>query len=69
MGLYGASDGDLSSMRSVKANAVLDGASHAVVWVTGRLDASASGASSLTYRGDPDLGSIETSGSSSIHPE
>ena len=44
----------------------LSGASHAEVIVNGRLDADLSGASSLRYGGNPTLGSMDTSGASSL---
>jgi hypothetical protein len=44
----------------------LSGASHAEAIVNGRLDADLSGASSLHYGGNPTLGSMETSGASSL---
>jgi hypothetical protein len=39
------------------------------VYVSGTLSASASGASSVKYLGDPTLGSIDISGASSVSPE
>lgn len=48
------------------ANVELSGASHATVYVSGRLDVTASGFSSLQYLGNPTLGTIETSGGSSV---
>lgn len=44
----------------------LSGASSATIDVSGRLDCSLSGASRLYYTGNPTLGSIETSGGSTI---
>lgn len=46
----------------------LSGASTVKITVTGTLDAEISGASTLRYGGDPDLGSIESSGGSSFEP-
>jgi hypothetical protein len=48
------------------ANVTLSEASSAQINVNGRLDADLSGASSLQYSGQPTLGSITTSGASSI---
>jgi len=48
------------------ANVELSGASHATVYVAGRLDVSASGFSSLQYLGNPTLGNIDTSGGSTV---
>jgi len=49
------------------ANVTLSEASNAQINVNGRLDADLSGASSLQYSGQPTLGSITTSGASSIN--
>ncbi len=64
--LSGASDAELGGCTFESAEADLSGASKATVKVSGRLDVEASGASSLTYLGEPDLGRVETSGASSI---
>lgn len=64
--LSGASDAELSAWKLASAKADLSGASKATVQVAGRLDVEASGASNLTYVGQPDLGKVETSGASSV---
>ena len=50
------------------ADVEVSGASRATVYVTGRLDVDASGASRVDYLGDPILGRIDTSGASSVSP-
>lgn len=65
----GASRAELSDFTVSTVRALLSGASSARVHATDRLDAEASGASTLTYRGSPLLGSIEISGGSSIQGE
>ena len=44
------------------------GASTAIVNVSGRLDAEASGASKVEYLGEPTLGNIDESGASRVVP-
>lgn len=63
----GASNLDLTSFHVNNANVNVSGASHATVNLEGRLDADASGLSSLDYIGEPTLGTINTSGGSSIN--
>jgi hypothetical protein len=63
----GASNIDLSSFELNNANISLDGASNGTVNLDGTLDASLSGASKLTYKGNPTLGNIDISGSSTIN--
>jgi hypothetical protein len=62
----GASDVDLSEFFVVDANLDVSGASSVTVNLSGRLDVDASGASDVTYLGNPTLGNINTSGSSDI---
>ncbi len=62
----GASTMNFGDFQINNANVELSGASHAMVYVTGRLDVSASGLSSLQYLGNPTLGNINTSGGSSV---
>ncbi len=64
--LSGASDADLSGFSLAEAAVDLSGASEATVNVAGRLAVKASGASTLVYLGDPELGPITTSGASSV---
>ncbi len=63
----GASNLDLENFQVNNANVVLSGASHAVVNPTGTLNVDASGASSLQYMGNPILGTVNTSGASSVN--
>ncbi len=63
----GASSLDLTSFHLNNANVTLSGASHATVNLDGRLDVDASGFSSLEYIGEPTLGTIKTSGGSSVN--
>jgi hypothetical protein len=65
----GASQGNLERFAVSDAAVELSGASQATVNVSGRLDVDASGASALRYTGSPTLGSIQSSGSSSIQPK
>jgi hypothetical protein len=51
------------------ADVEASGASKATVNPSGRLDADASGASSIYYLGSPTLGKIDTSGSSTVKPK
>lgn len=62
----GASRVDLADFPIEDASVEVSGASHATVHASGRLDAEASGASTVTYLGNPTMGNIETSGASSI---
>jgi hypothetical protein len=63
----GASILDLTNFQVNDANVNLSGASHAIVNLTGRLNANASGGSNLEYIGEPTLGNINTSGGSNIN--
>ena len=65
----GASHVDLADFPVADASVDASGASHATVNPSGRLNAEASGASHVKYLGRPSLGSIETSGTSSVEPE
>jgi hypothetical protein len=62
----GASRADLSQFVVGDANVQASGASQVTVNVEGRLDADASGASRILYRGNPTLGRIESSGASRV---
>ncbi|MGH2619225.1 MAG: head GIN domain-containing protein [Anaerolineales bacterium] len=62
----GASSVDLEAFPVADLHAELSGASSAVVNVSGTLDVEASGASELSYLGNPTLGSVNTSGASSV---
>lgn len=62
----GASTADLSDFAVTDASVEASGASRINVDVSGKLDASASGASSVRYAGDPTLGRIDESGASTI---
>jgi hypothetical protein len=62
----GASRVDMEEFSVDDASLDLSGSSEVTVNVSGILDVSASGASDVIYVGNPTLGSIETSGSSSI---
>ena len=56
----GASTIDLEEFAAVDANVVANGASSVTVNLTGRLDATATGASNVLYLGSPTLGNINT---------
>jgi hypothetical protein len=62
----GASSVDLESFPVTDLRAELSGASSAVVNASGTLDVEASGASELSYLGNPTLGSVNTSGASTV---
>ena len=62
----GASQVDLSAFPLADANVEASGASTVTVDPSGRLDADASGASTVYYLGSPTLGKIDTSGASSV---
>jgi len=62
----GASTLNLLNLEVNNANMNLSGASHATINVSGRLDADVSSASSLEYTGSPTLGTINSSGASTI---
>ena len=59
----------LSEFNVDDVDAALSGGSFASVYVGGRLDADVSGGSQLEYYGDPELGNIDASSSSSITPK
>jgi hypothetical protein len=62
----GASQANLSDFRMQNVDVEASGASRAEVYASGRLDAEASGASTVLYSGDPTLGRTNTSGASTI---
>ncbi len=62
----GSSDVDLAEFPVEDADLNLSGSSEIILNVSGTLDVSASGSSDVEYVGEPSLGSIQTSGSSSV---
>lgn len=62
----GASTIDLSSFPLKDANVMASGASRVTVDARGRLNADASGASTIEYLDNPELGNIKTSGASNV---
>jgi RNA polymerase sigma-70 factor (ECF subfamily) len=60
----GASHMDLGEFTFFKVDVILSGASHATIQAKSKLDYSVSGASHLSYRGDPTIGRSEKSGAS-----
>lgn len=62
----GSSEIDLADYPVENADLNLSGSSDVTVNVSGRLDVNASGASNVYYVGNPSLGTIDTSGSSSV---
>jgi len=62
----GASQANLADFAMQNVDVEASGASRAEVNVSGRLDAEASGASTVLYSGDPTLGRTNTSGASTI---
>jgi hypothetical protein len=65
----GASHVDLADFPVADADVEASGASTVTVNASGRLDARASGASHVKYLGSPSLGTVDTSGASSIEPK
>jgi hypothetical protein len=65
----GSSDVDLSDFPVADAEIDASGASTVTVNASGRLDVEASGASDVYYLGDPSMGTIDTSGASSVEPK
>lgn len=63
---YGASNADLAGLEINNASVILGGASTAILNLDGRLDANLDGASNLKYIGEPTMGSIDTSGNSTV---
>jgi hypothetical protein len=63
----GASDVDLKGYTVDDVNIDFSGASHISLDINGRLDVSLSGVSSLDYTGNPVLGNIDITGSSSMN--
>lgn len=69
IGVSGASRVRLDGFTLQNVDVEASGASSATVNVAGRLDAEASGASTIIYLGNPQLGRIEESGASSVKPK
>ncbi len=65
----GSSDVDLSDFPVTDAKINASGASTVTVNAGGRLDVEASGASDVYYLGNPSMGTIDTSGASSVEPK
>lgn len=63
---FGASRMELDNFPVDNADVTLGGASRATVNLDGRLDAALSGASKLSYIGEPTMGDINTSGGSTV---
>lgn len=64
----GSSEVDLTDFPASDGTVDASGASTVIVNLSGRLNADASGSSNIYYLGDPTIGSIDTSGSSTIQP-
>ncbi len=64
----GGSNMDLSDFHVANAQIVFSGGSRGTINLSGRLDADLSGGSRLFYIGNPTLGSINTSGGSTVSP-
>ena len=65
----GNSEVDLSDFPGTDGRVDASGSSTVIVNLSGRMDADASGGSDIFYLGNPQLGSIDTSGSSNIQPK
>jgi hypothetical protein len=66
IGGSGASTARLGKFTTATSSVRLSGASNGTVDVTGALDVHISGASRLTYRGNPRLGDVDVSGASTM---
>ena len=66
VGISGASDAKLYNLTAKGAILKASGASHVGVTVTEILKASASGASDINYKGNPNVKESNTSGASNI---
>jgi len=64
-----SSELDLSEFTVVNARVETSSSSSVTVNASGRLDVDASGSSNVYYLGNPTLGTIETSGASSVEPK
>lgn len=64
----GSSEVDLTDFPASDGTVDASGASTVIVNLSRRLNADASGSSNIYYLGDPTIGSIDTSGSSTIQP-
>lgn len=69
LNLSGASNAELGDFPVQDADVEASGASNALINPAGRLNANASGASSVHYLGSPELGTLRESGGSSIGPQ
>jgi hypothetical protein len=67
--LSGASQADLSGLPLQVADVNISGASRGNVTVNGKMNVDLSGASSLTYGGNPALENVSVTGASSLHPQ
>ena len=65
----GASQVILSDFSVIDADISLSGASTCKIYVTGKIHIDLSGASKLTYIGNPSLGKIDISGGSTVNDE
>lgn len=65
----GSSEVDLEDFPASDGSVDASGASTVTVNLSGKLDADASGSSDIYYLGDPELGRIDTSGSSTVQPK
>ena len=63
---HGATDLDAYDLKSISCNAEASGASDIDIFVEKELNASASGASSIHYKGSPAIANVKKSGASSI---
>jgi hypothetical protein len=59
---HGASKFEGKNLQSANSVVETDGASHAIVWVTGQIEGNAQGASSIEVKGNPSNSNIKTSG-------
>ena len=69
LNVSGASHADLEGLQIHDAKVDADGASHATVHPSGKLQARASGASTVQYAGQPANVDSQTSGASSVRPK
>jgi hypothetical protein len=65
----GATDLNAYNLKAVRCNAEVSGASNIDIFVSGELNATASGASRIRYKGNPQVSNVKKSGVSTISKE
>jgi hypothetical protein len=65
----GATDLNAYNLKAVRCNAEVSGASNIDIFVSGELNATASGVSRIRYKGNPAVSNVKKSGVSTISKE